>query len=85
MICITHLPQIAAMADCHYEIAKSVEKGKTTTRICRLEEDAMVEELARLLGGRPDHGCSEAECKGDEGNGRQNPAKAVKRLLQTTF
>ncbi len=51
VICITHLPQIAAMADCHYEIAKFVEKGKTTTRICRLEEDAMVEELARLLGG----------------------------------
>ncbi|MCI8660328.1 MAG: DNA repair protein RecN [Lachnospiraceae bacterium] len=51
VICITHLPQIAAMADCHYEIAKSAENGKTTTRIYRLEEEAIVEELARLLGG----------------------------------
>ncbi len=51
MICITHLPQIAAMADCHYEIAKSVDKGKTVTRIHALDEEQMVEELARLLGG----------------------------------
>ncbi|MCI8576843.1 MAG: DNA repair protein RecN [Lachnospiraceae bacterium] len=51
VICITHLPQIAAMADCHYEIAKSVEKGKTVTRIHALDEEQMVEELARLLGG----------------------------------
>lgn len=51
VICITHLPQIAAMADCHFEIAKSAREGKTTTRIHRLDEEAMVEELARLLGG----------------------------------
>lgn len=51
VICITHLPQIAAMADCHFEIAKSVEGGKTTTRIHGLREEEMVEELARLLGG----------------------------------
>lgn len=51
VICITHLPQIAAMADCHFEIAKSAKEGKTTTRIHRLDEEAMVEELARLLGG----------------------------------
>jgi len=51
VICITHLPQIAAMADCHFEIAKSVEGGKTTTRIRSLKEEEMVEELARLLGG----------------------------------
>lgn len=51
VICITHLPQIAAMADCHYEIAKSVDGGKTKTRIHTLDEDAMCVELARLLGG----------------------------------
>lgn len=51
VICITHLPQIASMADCHFEIAKSVEKGKTVTRIHRLEPDEVVDELARLLGG----------------------------------
>ena len=51
VICITHLPQIAAMADCHFEIAKSAADKKTTTRIRKLDEEAMVEELARLLGG----------------------------------
>lgn len=51
VICITHLPQIAAMADCHYEIAKSTDGGKTRTRIHALDEEKMTEELARLLGG----------------------------------
>lgn len=51
VICITHLPQIAAMADCHYEIAKSADGGKTRTRIHALDEEAMTAELARLLGG----------------------------------
>lgn len=51
VICITHLPQIAAMADTHFEIAKSAVEGSTTTTIKPLEEDEMVAELARLLGG----------------------------------
>lgn len=51
VICITHLPQIAAMADCHYEIAKSAAAGKTTTIIRQLGREEMVTELARLLGG----------------------------------
>lgn len=51
VICITHLPQIAAMADCHYEIAKSSDSGKTTTIIRTLTWEEMVAELARLLGG----------------------------------
>lgn len=51
VICITHLPQIAAMADRHFEIAKSADSGKTSTRIHALDEMQMVTELARLLGG----------------------------------
>lgn len=51
VLCITHLPQIAAMADVHFEIRKSVENGKTVTQIHRLNEAEQVEELARLLGG----------------------------------
>lgn len=51
VICITHLPQIAAMADCHYEIAKAADSGKTTTVIRALSREEMVAELARLLGG----------------------------------
>ncbi|MCD8122615.1 MAG: DNA repair protein RecN [Clostridiales bacterium] len=51
VLCITHLPQIASMADCHFEIAKSVSSGKTKTGIQQLSEDEIVAELARLLGG----------------------------------
>ena len=51
VLCITHLPQIAAMADSHFEIRKMVENEKTVTKIHRLDSDKQVEELARLLGG----------------------------------
>ncbi len=51
VICITHLPQIAAMADCHYEIAKTSDGSKTRTEIRRLAEHETTAELARLLGG----------------------------------
>ena len=51
IICITHLPQIAAMADSHFEIAKSASQGRTITTIRLLDRQASVEELARLLGG----------------------------------
>ena len=51
IICITHLPQIAAMADAHYSIAKRAVDKKTVTGITRLNPDEVVEELARMLGG----------------------------------
>lgn len=51
VISITHLPQIAAMADSHYLIEKSADSGKTVTKIVRLSEAESVTEIARLLGG----------------------------------
>lgn len=51
VLCITHLPQIAAMADTHFEIKKMVENGRTVTKIHKLNEDEQIDELARLLGG----------------------------------
>ena len=51
IICITHLPQIAAMADTHFLIEKSVEEGVTTTKLCELSEEEKICELARMLGG----------------------------------
>ena len=51
VICITHLPQIAAMADCHFEIRKSTDGSSTRTQIARLDEENTVKELARMLGG----------------------------------
>ncbi len=51
VICITHLAQIAAMADAHYAIEKRVENGKTKTSISLLKEQEEILEIARILGG----------------------------------
>lgn len=51
VICITHLPQIAAMADTHFLIEKEVENQSTVSRIRRLSDGECVNELARMLGG----------------------------------
>ena len=50
VICITHLPQIAAMADKHFLIEKNADGGSTMTEIREIEEQTQLEELARLLG-----------------------------------
>lgn len=51
VLCITHLPQIAAMADAHYLIRKKAAQNVTRTEITVLSEEESVQELARLLGG----------------------------------
>lgn len=51
IICITHLPQIAAMADAHYLIEKSVENKTTVSKIKCLSGEESIDELARMLGG----------------------------------
>nr|WP_255216496.1 DNA repair protein RecN [Pseudenhygromyxa sp. WMMC2535] len=52
VLCITHLPQIAAFADAHFRVQKQVVDGRTVTRVVRLGEEERVEELARMLGGK---------------------------------
>lgn len=51
VICISHLPQIAALADTHFLIDKSSKEDKTRTSIKKLTEEERVEEMARILGG----------------------------------
>ncbi|MBC5713590.1 DNA repair protein RecN [Roseburia sp. BX1005] len=51
IICITHLPQIAAMSDSHYLIEKSVSNQTTISTIRPLDQDESINELARMLGG----------------------------------
>lgn len=50
VICITHLPQIAACSDTHYKIEKEVVEGNTYTRLVELDENGTINELGRLLG-----------------------------------
>ncbi len=51
VLCVTHLPQIAAMADYHYLVEKAVEGGRTYTGIHELDEPSRERELARMVGG----------------------------------
>ena len=50
VLCVTHLPQIAAMADGHYYIEKYETDGDTTTRVTALGRDGMIGEISRLSG-----------------------------------
>lgn len=51
VLCVTHLPQIAAMADCHFSVEKSERDGRTFTLLQTLDRPARVDEVARLTAG----------------------------------
>ena len=51
VFCITHLPQIAARGDLHFQVSKQVEDGRTQSSVTRLYNNSRVEELARMLAG----------------------------------
>ena len=72
VIAITHLAQIAASADSHFEIVKSVEDGSTVTNIERLDGDGEIRELARMLG-------SDSLDEATLSNARELKAKADER------
>ena len=52
IVCITHLPQIAATGGKHFLVEKNVSKGRTRTLITSLDKERRVNEIARLLGGK---------------------------------
>jgi DNA repair protein RecN (Recombination protein N) len=51
VLCVTHLPQVASLADLHFRISKVTDGKSTRTRVHSLQHDERVEELARMLGG----------------------------------
>jgi DNA repair protein RecN (Recombination protein N) len=51
VLCVTHLPQIASLAESHYVVRKRVERGRTVTEVRTLGAEEHVEEVARMLGG----------------------------------
>jgi len=51
VICVTHLPQVAAAADYQFAVSKTLEAGQATTVVQRLNADARIDEIARMLGG----------------------------------
>ena len=61
VLCITHLPQVAAPAAAHYVATKQVKAGRTVSEIRRLDKTERVTELARMLGGQSDAARQHAE------------------------
>ena len=51
VLCVTHLPQVAAQASQHFTVRKDIARGKTSTSVQKLDAPARVEEIARMLGG----------------------------------
>ncbi len=56
VLCITHLPQLAAYGDLHYHVAKHVSAGRTTTEVRRLAGETQIAELARMMGADTEAG-----------------------------
>jgi DNA repair protein RecN (Recombination protein N) len=61
VLCITHLPQVAAPASAHYVVTKQVKDGRTISEINLLDQKGRVTELARMLGGQSDAARKHAE------------------------
>lgn len=61
VLCITHLPQVAAPADAHYVVSKQVKGGRTLSEITCLDKNSRVTELSRMLGGQSDAARKHAE------------------------
>jgi DNA repair protein RecN (Recombination protein N) len=51
VLCVTHLPQVAAHGDTHYLVTKDVANNRTVTRVERLNGERRIEEVARMMGG----------------------------------
>ena len=61
VISITHLPQVAPLASCHYFVSKEFGKERTRTVMKRVESDERVTEIARMLGGKAESAKAHAE------------------------
>jgi DNA repair protein RecN (Recombination protein N) len=63
VLCITHLPQIAAAGSVHFRITKSVAHGRTQTRVVRLSDEERIQEVARMISGAAPTAASQAAAR----------------------
>ncbi len=63
VLCVTHLPAIAALADSHFRVSKSVKAGRTRTEVVRLDGDTRVDEVADMIAGGAAHATARAEAR----------------------
>src|SRR5215510_797189 len=82
VLCITHLPQIAARGGAQFLIEKSVRGSRTVTRVDRLDQEARVEEIARMIGGASISEQTRASAREliDAGSERTRPAQPGSRV-----
>lgn len=72
VLCITHLPQVAAPASAHFVVSKDVKAGRTVSEINRLDAKQRVTELARMLGGQSEAARKHAQALVEQGGGKGN-------------
>jgi DNA repair protein RecN (Recombination protein N) len=77
VLCVTHLPQIAAHADAHFQIAKRERDGRTVTEVTRLDREGRIVELGQMLGGADTEGSAD----GAAGSAASAPVLASAREL----
>jgi DNA repair protein RecN (Recombination protein N) len=77
VLCVTHLPQIAAHADAHFQIAKRERDGRTVTEVTRLDREGRIVELGQMLGGADTGGSAD----GAAGSAASAPVLASAREL----
>jgi DNA repair protein RecN (Recombination protein N) len=63
VLCVTHLPAIAALAQKHLRVLKTVQAGRTTTRVEELSGEPRVEEIADMIAGGAAHETARAEAR----------------------
>ena len=51
VLCVTHLPQLAAFGDLHFHVEKELNSGRTITRVTQLQGENRIEEMAQMFGG----------------------------------
>jgi DNA repair protein RecN (Recombination protein N) len=83
VLCVTHLPQVAAQADRQVRVSKQTSKGSTRTLIEPLDEAARVEEIARMLGGTSITDRTRAHAQEMLESARQGPAEAPGPALRS--
>jgi DNA repair protein RecN (Recombination protein N) len=54
VVVVTHLPQVAAFADAHYQVHKSNDGGRSTATVARVDGGARIQELSRMMAGLPE-------------------------------
>ena len=78
VLCVTHLPQIAALGGAHFRVEKQVCGERTQTNVARLDAEGRVRELSRLVGGAEDSSSSLAHAEN-----MLKDAQRIREALQT--